>query len=135
MVTVWDVGLAVVTSLLLFGAGYGYRGLRARDRSAGPVESYLDDRRQQLRERYATGEISRAQFAAEIETVEDPSTERIMHLARDVDGVGPHIAFTIAREFDDVEDLAESDRETLERINRVGENRAHAVLQRARQEQ
>lgn len=126
--------LLVFATTLAFVAGYGYRKRLDTDPADGPVERFLQERRESLRERFASGEISRQQFAAEIERVEHPETERIMHLARDVDGVGPHIGFNIARDFARVEDLADADVEDLEAINRVGENRARAVLQRARQE-
>lgn len=128
---------AVFAFLGLAGAfftGYAYRLHQEYEQPTGPVEEFLADRRTELKERYASGEISQEQFAAEIETVEDPGTERIMHLARDVDGIGPHIGFKVARKFESVEDLASADQDDLEAINRVGENRAHAVLQRAGQE-
>lgn len=124
-------GSAVVIAFYL---GYVYRIWQTQEPPAGPVEELLTERRETLRNRYASGEISRSQFGAEIEIVEDPSTERIMHLARDVDGVGPEIAYKIARNFDGIAELANASHEELEAINRVGENRANAVLQRAQQE-
>jgi len=133
-VAIGELVLVGVLVVLSFTAGYGYRIWRSVEPPVGPVERYLDQRRRELRDRYATGEISRQQFAAEIETVEDPATERIMHLARDVDGIGPHIAFKVAREFESVSGIATASCADLEAINRVGENRARALLQRARQE-
>jgi len=134
MVALGEIVLFVGVALFSFLFGYGYHAKKTAEPPLGPVDSFIQDRRERLRERYATGEISREQFAAEIETLESPSTERIMHLARDVDGIGPHIGFNVAREFDSVEKLAAADQADLEAINRIGENRAHAVLQRARQE-
>lgn len=129
-----SVEALVLLLLWAFGLGYFARVWHESEPPADPVEQLLDERREELRERYVAGEITHGQFAAEIETVEDPDTERIMHLARDVDGIGPHIAFKIAREFDSLEALAAADQSDLEAINRVGENRAHGVLHRARQE-
>lgn len=126
--------LLLFATTLAFLAGYGSRKRQHADSARGPVERFLQERRESLRDRYANGQISREQFAAEIERVEHPETEHIMHLARDVDGVGPHVGFNVAREFESVDDLADADVEDLEAVNRIGENRADAILQRARQE-
>jgi len=123
--------LVFVGLVLSFLLGYGYRTRQEADPGDGPVEAFLAERRETLRERFANGEVTRQQFAAEIERVENPETECIVHLVPDVDGVGPHIGYNVVREFESLETLAAADRADLEAVNRVGENRARAIRQRA----
>lgn len=110
--------------------GYGLGASTTDDGSPDSVTAFLDERRESLRSDYESGRISHAQFASEIELVEDPATEDVMYAATDVDGVGPAIAFEVAREFRSRGDLASASASDLEYVNQVGENRARAIADR-----
>ncbi|PSQ18189.1 hypothetical protein BRD02_01580 [Halobacteriales archaeon QS_8_69_73] len=62
--------------------------------------------------------------------LEDPATEDVMYAVTDVDGIGPHTALEIAREYRSPDALAAADRADLEAINGIGENRARAIRSR-----
>ncbi|RKD88552.1 helix-hairpin-helix domain-containing protein [Halopiger aswanensis] len=54
-------------------------------------------------------------------------------VVEDVSGISEARSKAIAREYDDLEDLRESDRERLESVPDIGEQRADAVLERVRE--
>jgi ERCC4-type nuclease len=114
----------------LFGAAFGGQvAYRPSDRPDS-VQALLEERREDIQERYVDGRISREQFEREAGLVEDPRTEEVMYAVTDVDGVGPSVAFEIAREFPSRDDLQEASVDDLESVNQVGENRARAIRTR-----
>ena len=104
--------------------------LQQHDReSSDAVDEYLEHREADLRDRYETTAMDYVEFGDRVAVLEAPGTERIMRDAIAVDGVGPDTAFAIARRFGgDYEAYRTADREQLESINGVGENRATALL-------
>lgn len=119
---------------LLFAAGWATHAIVAdelADDGSDDVESFLDERESQLRERYESTQMDYVEFGERVALLERPGTERIMREAVVVDGVGEEIAFEIARSFDgDYEAFQAAGREKLEEVNGVGENRATALLSR-----
>jgi NAD-dependent DNA ligase len=116
---------------LLVGLVVGYGlGSSGGEETADSVQALLEERREELLSDYEAGRISHAQFASEIELVEDPATETVMYAVTDVDGVGPHTAFEVARAFRNRRELESANVEDLEAINNVGENRARAIHRR-----
>ena len=123
--------LVFVGLVLSFLPGYGYRTRQEADPGGGgPVEAFLAERRETLRERFANGEVTRQQFAAEIERVENPETECMCTSPRRRRRRPAHRVHVV-REFESLETLAAADRADLEAVNRVGETRARAIRQRA----
>lgn len=115
-----------------FVAGWSAHAILAESRSGDSrdgVEKFLAERETTLREQYATTDMDYVEFGDRIATVENPGTERIMRDAVRVDGIGVETAWEIARTFGGEYDAyAAADREELERVNGVGENRATALL-------
>jgi ERCC4-type nuclease len=82
------------------------------------------------REAYVTGDIDEAEFERRVETLLDPETEQIREAVTPVQGIGPELSLAIAREFDSLDELHDADREELEDVNGVGEQRAEAIRAR-----
>jgi ERCC4-type nuclease len=110
--------------------GYAVGSSTSDDGAADSVQALLEERREDIQQRYVDGRISREQFEREAGLVEDPRTEAVMYAVTDVDGVGPSVAFEIAREFPSRDDLQEASVDDLESVNQVGENRARAIRTR-----
>jgi ERCC4-type nuclease len=110
-------------------AGYAV-GSSASDNAPDSVQALLEEHRETVRDDYQAGRISHARFAAEVELLEDPATEDVMYAVTDVDGIGPHTALEIAREYRSPDALAAADRADLEAVNGIGENRARAIRSR-----
>ena len=113
-----------------FAAGFLTRGVLARERNdRDDIEQYLADRRHELQQRYETTQMDYVEFGDRITVHEQPGTERIMRDAIQVDGIGVEVALEIAKTFEgDYEAYRDADREELESVNGVGENRATALL-------
>lgn len=122
--------LLTTVAALAFAAGFTLRGILDRDDTPDDdVEQYLEDRREELQERYETTSMDYVEFEDSITILELPGTKRIMRDAVRVDGIGVEIAFEIARTFDgDYGAYRDAGRDELEKVNRVGENRATALL-------
>lgn len=115
------------------GIGVGIERVRQGNESPpGSVTAYLERERQKMNERYVTTKIIDVEeLEQRAELLLSPGTEQIMRDAVQVDGIGPHTAFRIAELFDgDYQAYEQADRETLESVNGVGENRATALLNR-----
>lgn len=121
------VVLAVVVA---FAAGYAW-GRESGGESLDSVQALLEARRERVREAYLEGRISKERYDDEIDLLLDPSTREVMYAVVDVDGVGPKTALEIARRYRSVDDLARADRDDLESVNGVGENRAGAICARS----
>jgi len=97
----------------------------ARDRRSSPqtpVES--------LQERFAAGEIDTTEFERELEFVVDDRNQQIRAIVEDANGVGTATSKAIAREYDSIADLRQTDRDRLEAIHGVGPSTAESILER-----
>lgn len=115
---------------VVFFAGYAL-GRESSGEPLDSVQALLEARREAVREDYAEGRISHERFADEIELLEDPATEEVMHAVTDVSGIGPKTALEIARSYRSVDELAAATASSLEAVNGVGENRAGAICARS----
>lgn len=88
---------------------------------------HADDRIDDLREQYVTGDIDLDEYERRVGVYLDPEAERIRDLVEDVDGIGPETSLEVAVAFDGVDELREADREVLEDVPLVGEQRAAAI--------
>lgn len=123
--------IAEIWIAFFIGLGMGVAAGSSRSSSStSSVRGLLDDRREEIRSAYEEGRISHDRFAREIELLEDPSTEAVMHQVADVDGVGPATALEIAREYRRPEALEDATADDLTSVNGVGENRARAIDRR-----
>lgn len=121
--------LLFVSAALAFTAGYIVRGEMGERDQPDQVEQYLNDRRSELQKRYETTEMGYVEFGDRVTILERPGTERVMHDAIAVDGIGVETAFEIARTFDgDYDAYRRADRDDLESVNGIGENRSTALL-------
>lgn len=112
-----------------FAAGYIARGKVRNREQRGTVEQFLDGRLDELQSAYAEGRLTHSAFVNQIAVIEDPDTEKIIQDAITVDGIGVETALEIARTFNaNYEAYRHADRDELERVNGVGENRATALL-------
>lgn len=109
--------------------GYALRGRADRD-DRDEIDAFLDEREQELRERYQTTEMDYVTFAERIAPIEDPHTERIMRDAVDVDGIGPATAFRLACRFDGWEDYRSATSEEYQQVNRIGEQKGRSLAAR-----
>ena len=121
---------AIVVAFLLGVVVGAAAGSSSSSSSTSSVRGLLDERREEIRSAYQEGRISHDRFAREIELLEDPATESIMHAVTDVDGVGPATALEIAREYRRPEELKDATAEELTAVNGVGGNRARAIRAR-----
>ncbi|MDT3437317.1 hypothetical protein [Haloarcula sp. 1CSR25-25] len=107
--------------LVVFGvgavAGYAARDIQTRGDGRDEIESYLNERETELRERYQTTEMDYVEFGERIAVLEDPDTERIMRDAVAVDRIGPATAFRLAQWFDGWEDYRDADQDAYEPVN------------------
>lgn len=115
---------------IAFAAGFTTRGaLDTRGGNRDDIEQYLDDRRDELQQRYETTQMDYVEFGDCIAVLEQPGTERIMRDAIHIDGIGVETAYEIARTFQgDYDAYRSAGRSELERVNGIGENRATALL-------
>lgn len=82
------------------------------------------------REAYTNGEITLDEYERRVALAVDPETDRIRAAVEPIAGVGEQTSRQLAREFDTLAELQDADREELEAVNRIGESRAKAILER-----
>lgn len=87
----------------------------------------------QARQAYADGEIDHAEYERRLEFHLDDRNARIRTVVEDINGVGAVTSKAIAREYDSLADLRQSDRDRLESVPGVGEQTADAVLEQVRE--
>ncbi|AEH39524.1 helix-hairpin-helix domain-containing protein [Halopiger xanaduensis] len=87
----------------------------------------------ELQDKRVDGLIDEQEFERRLEFVLDERNARIRAVVETVPGIGDNRSKAIAREYDDLEDLRESDRERLESVPDIGEQRAENVLERVRE--
>lgn len=121
--------LLFVTAAVAFTAGYIARGEVGADDQRGTVERFLDEQRGEIQTAYAEGRLTHSAFVNRIAVIEDPDTVQIMQDAITVDGIGVDTGLEIARTFNaNYDAYRDAERDDLERVNGVGENRATALL-------
>jgi NAD-dependent DNA ligase len=120
--------------LVVFGVGalvgYVARDIQAREDDPDEIETFLDERETELRQRYETTEMDYVEFGERIAVLEDPDTERIMRDAVTVDRIGPKTALRIAQWFDGWADYRDADQDAYEAVNGIGPNKGRALARR-----
>lgn len=76
---------------------------------------------------YATGDIDHAELERRLDVLADPEARRIRQASERVNGIGEATSWALAAEFDSLAELRDADRERLESVVNVGEQRADAI--------
>lgn len=87
--------LLTATAAVAFSAGCLVREHRDSGDDRDKIETFLNHREADLRERYETTKMDYVAFGERIAVFEDSDTDCIMRDATDVDGIGPETAFSI----------------------------------------
>jgi ERCC4-type nuclease len=80
-----------------------------------------------IRLAYERGEIDHAELERRLDVVMDPEADRIREAVERVSGIGEATSWNIAAEFDSLRELREADREEIQRVPNIGEERAAAL--------
>lgn len=86
-----------------------------------------EDRIEDLRQRYLSGELTLAEFEERVALVLDGDAQVLRERIERIDGVGPETSAAIASRFETVEAVREADRSALEAVDGVGPARARAI--------
>lgn len=121
---------AVVFVAFLAGVLVG-EGLDSGESSPSSVSGLLAAQRESVREDYEVGRVTLERFEDELDLLDDPRTERVMHAVSGVEGVGPKTALAVARRYRSLDELEAATVEELTSVNGVGENRAGAIAERS----
>lgn len=82
---------------------------------------------------YSEGRIDEPELERRLGEAVDDRHEQIRLVVEDINGVGPATSKAIAREFDSLDGLRESERARLEDVYGVGDETVGAVLERVRE--
>ena len=80
-----------------------------------------------IRAAYTRGEIDERELERRLDVAMDPEADRIRATVEQVSGIGPATSWTIAAEFQSIEELRNADRDDLEAVANVGPERADAL--------
>jgi hypothetical protein len=94
-----------------------------RERTSGPDPRSPDG----IRAAYRRGEIDERELERRLDVAMDPEADRIRATVEQVSGIAESTSWMIAAEFRSLKELREADREDLEAIPNVGEQRAAAI--------